>query len=68
MKTMLHFNSNPNAPSKVWGRGEGSVVSDSKKRKGPFGRGWGPSGHTETLGDFLITNKNRFTYSSKSLP
>lgn len=44
------------------------MVPVSRQRKGPFGRGWGPSSHAETPGNFLITNKNRFTSSNKSLP
>lgn len=68
MKTMLHLNSNPNAPSKVWGEGRGFCGVGFEAEKGSFGRGWGPSGHAEMLGNFLITNKNRFTSSNKSLP
>lgn len=61
MKTMLHLNSNPNAPSKVWGGGA-LVVLVSRQRKGPLDEAGVPA-HAETPGNFLVTNKNRFTSS-----
>lgn len=36
MKTMLHLNSNPNAPSKVWGEGRGLCGVSFQAEKGSF--------------------------------